>query len=67
MSWLLWYAIGLSCGIAIGYEELERRVRNKNKNKIRELFQKKHIKCIDENGNEIPCENIVNFIFDKKD
>ena len=58
----VWYAVGLSCGIAIGYEELEKKVRLK----MRNVYREKNIKCYDEDGNEITYTNMIALLFPKK-
>jgi len=62
MNWMIWYAIGIACGCAIGYEELEKKI----KSRIQDLYREKNIKCIDENGNELPCESLSAFLFPKR-
>lgn len=55
MNWMIWFAAGIACGTAIGYEELEKKI----KSRIKDFYQNKNIKCIDKNGSEVPCESIL--------
>jgi hypothetical protein len=55
MNGLIWYAVGLSCGIAIGYEEVNKKI----KMRIKDLYFKNNFKFVDENGNEIPYQKII--------
>lgn len=61
MGGFMWYALGLSCGIAIGYDE----IRKKIKKRLSDLYIKK-FRFVDEYGNEISYQNIIKLLHIKK-
>ena len=62
MEWLLWMAIGLACGISIGYEELGKKIRLR----IKKLYFGKEVRFIDGNGEEINDDSLIHLLFTKK-
>lgn len=58
MNGFIWYGLGLSCGIAIGYEEVSKKI----KIRIKTLYTKTHFKFVDENGNEVPYQKIIKLL-----
>lgn len=58
-NWLIWYGIGIASGVAIGHEEIEKKLKSRFKN----LYTNKGIKCIDKNGNEISYERLIKILF----
>ena len=58
MNGFFWYMIGLLCGIAIGHEELSKKIKIRIKN----LYFKNNFKFVDENGNEIPYQKIIKLL-----
>lgn len=58
MNGFIWYAVGLSCGIVIGYEE----IRKKLKKRIKNLYDYNKLKFVDENGNELSYPKIIKLL-----
>lgn len=62
MNGFIWYAVGLSCGIAIGYEELGKKIKTRIKN----LYLKNNFKFVDENGDEVSYQKLIKLLYIKK-
>lgn len=58
MNGFIWYALGLSCGIAIGYEEIRKKV----KKRIKDLHDKQYLKFVDENGTEVSYQKVIHLL-----
>lgn len=63
MDGLIWFAVGLACGSAIGYEELEKKL----KLRLKKIKQRYRIQCTDEDGNDIPIEDILKKLISGKE
>jgi len=62
MNWLIWMAIGVGCGIPIGNQYVEKKIRLR----IKGLYQEKKVGFIDEIGKEINDDILIDLIFPKK-
>ncbi|MCT4595650.1 MAG: hypothetical protein N4A57_15485 [Anaeromicrobium sp.] len=62
MNWLIWMAIGLACGITIGYKDLGKKIELR----IKQLFQEKKVRFIDENKEEISDDRLIRLLFPRK-
>ncbi len=58
MNGFIWYMVGLSCGIAIGYEEVGKKIKSRIKN----LYLKKNFKFVDENGEEVSYQKLIKLL-----
>lgn len=57
----MWFAVGLSCGIAIGYDEIQKKIKKRMKN-----LYGKNFKFVDEQGSEVPYQKIIKLLLPKK-
>ena len=57
----MWFAVGLSCGVALGYDEIQKKIKKRMKN----LYEK-NFRIVDEQGNEVPYQKIIKLLLPKK-
>ncbi|TCT17231.1 hypothetical protein EDC18_101529 [Natranaerovirga pectinivora] len=52
----------MACGTSMGKEEMKKKLGLR----IQDLYQKKEIRLIDDNGEEINYDKVIHLLFDKK-
>lgn len=57
----MWFFVGLSCGAALGYDEIQKKIKKRMKN-----LYVKNFRIIDEQGNEVPYQKIIKLLIPKK-
>ncbi len=57
----MWFAVGLSCGAALGYDEIQKKIKKRMK-----TLYGKNFRIIDEQGNEVPYQKIIKLLLPKK-
>lgn len=57
----MWFAVGLLCGAALGYDEIQKKL----KKRMRNLYGK-NFRFVDEQGHEVPYQKIMKLLLPKK-